>query len=583
MSTDVGTQRLDPLAHTSFVVRVDGDELGVTELADLLDVRVQRGVRTVGRAQLTFADRGYALVRGRFAIGMPVTVGVERTTVFRGEITTLGTSAGSDGTTTTLVAHDAAYGLTTSATVEARANVSAAQVVEELARTVRLTVEGWPSSAAEPWHLQADSPLGLVDEMALAAGLDWVVDGDRLLVWRRARGTAQGTTRRRLVLGTDLAELSARQVGRPAATYVVQGWDGRTATAVRGEADAPASRAGFAARATGSGRTPQVQVGGLRVRSAEEAQDRADALAARHGRVEAHGRGRLLPGVAPGGEVEVVEGGPLDGVYYVQEVEHRYDGRTTRTSFVAGDREPVRLGGGDAAAASSSRHRGVVVATVNSTQDPDRLGRVRVTYVTASERTSSDWARVLAPGGGAVGGLVLQHEPGDEVLVAFEGGDLSRPVVLGGLHGSTALPPDTVRAEQGPRVRAMHGRQGQRLVLGDGEQGADAYVELALGKAGHRLRISQARADLEVGDVPLKITAGSSSIELDGRGRITVSGTDVEVRATNELRLSGATVKVEGKGRVEVTGPQVALKASGMAEVSATGMTKVAGNPVAIN
>ncbi|MCC2315947.1 phage baseplate assembly protein V [Cellulomonas xiejunii] len=585
MTTDVGTARLNPLAHTSFDVRLGGRPLGVTELDDLVDVRVQRGVRTVGRASLTFVDRGYRLVTSRLAIGQDVEVRVDGTSLFTGTVTALGTRADHRGSTTTVTAHDGAYALTTDAGVVARANVDASQVVAELARAARLSVQGWPTSRTEPWHLQADSPLGLIDELAVASGLDWVVDGTTLRVWERASGTAKGARRTRLTVGLDLDELSARQVGRPDATYVVQGWDAATTTAVRATANAPAPRAGFTARVDADGATPQIQVGGLQVRSAEEARVRAEALAARHGRVEAQGRGPLAPDVVPGGEVEVAEGGPLDGTYYVQEVEHRFDGRASRTSFVAGDREPVRLGTAAPGerTASSAHHSGLVVATVNSTDDPDRLGRVRVTYVTASDRTSSDWARVLAPGGGSAGGMVLQHEPGDEVLVAFEGGDVSRPVVLGGLHSASAPPPQTIRADGGPRVRSMHSRHGQRLVLGDGESGDDAYVELALGAAGHGLRISQQKAVLEVGQIPLRIVAGSSSIELDGKGRVTVRGTDIAVQADNELRLKGTTVKIEGTAKVEVTGAQVALKANGTAEVSASGPTKIVGNPVAIN
>ena len=79
MTTDVGTARLNPLAHTSFDVRLDGRPLGITELDDLVDVRVQRGVRTVGRASLTFVDRGYRLVTSRLAIGQDVEMRVDGT------------------------------------------------------------------------------------------------------------------------------------------------------------------------------------------------------------------------------------------------------------------------------------------------------------------------------------------------------------------------------------------------------------------------------------------------------------------------------------------------------------------------
>lgn len=580
MTLDVGTERLNPLSHTSFEVLVDGRSLSAGELADLLDVRVQRGVRTVGRAQLVFADRAFALVTSRLAIGAAVVVRAGGTDLFTGTATALGTSVGAGGTTTTLTAHDAAHALTTEASVVARANVSVASIVTELASP--LSVKGWPGGGAvEEWHLQADTPLGLIDELALAAGLDWVVDGRTLHVWKRANATGGHAGRTpTLSVGAELAELSARQVGVPDATYVVQGWDAAGSRSVRATADAPRPRAGFSARVAGGGGRPRIQVGGLQVRSSAEAETRAQALAARHGRVEAHGHGYLMPDVVPGGEVVVRDGGPLDGTYYVQEVEHRFDGRTTRTSFVAGDREPVRLGTGASRSASSLRHDGIVVATVNRTDDPDKAGRVMVTYVTASDQASSHWARVLAPGGGPSGGLVLQHEPGDEVLVAFEGGDVTRPVVLGGLHSAQAAVPPHVGDDV--RVRGLRSRTGQVLLLGDGTDDG-AYVELGLAVEGHRLRISQRGAALEVGDIPLRISAGSSQIELDGKGKVVVRGTDVTVEATNELRLQGTTVKIAGKTAVEVTGTQVAVKANATAELSASGTTKIAGGMVAIN
>ena len=46
---------------------------------------------------------------------------------------------------------------------------------------------------------------------------------------------------------------------------------------------------------------------------------------------------------------------------------------------------------------------------------------------------ASDWARVVAPGGGAQPGVEFLPEVNDEVLVGFEMGDIHYPYVLGGL------------------------------------------------------------------------------------------------------------------------------------------------------
>jgi uncharacterized protein involved in type VI secretion and phage assembly len=70
---------------------------------------------------------------------------------------------------------------------------------------------------------------------------------------------------------------------------------------------------------------------------------------------------------------------------------------------------------------------GVAVGVVDKTDDPESLGRVRVRIPIIAE---SRWARVVRP---AAEADYLAPAVGDEVLIAFEGGSLDRPFVLGSL------------------------------------------------------------------------------------------------------------------------------------------------------
>jgi uncharacterized protein involved in type VI secretion and phage assembly len=82
---------------------------------------------------------------------------------------------------------------------------------------------------------------------------------------------------------------------------------------------------------------------------------------------------------------------------------------------------------------------GLITGLVTNRNDPDQLGRVRVRFPTGVE---SNWARVtFALWGNVPSAGSLVPDVGDEVLVAFVGGDLRNPVVIGGLFNGDDRPP----------------------------------------------------------------------------------------------------------------------------------------------
>src|SRR6186713_3239271 len=84
---------------------------------------------------------------------------------------------------------------------------------------------------------------------------------------------------------------------------------------------------------------------------------------------------------------------------------------------------------------AATRWFGVYPALVSDIKDPDSQGRVKVTLPWSPDSGSAKyeaWARLATMMGGSNRGSWFVPDVNDEVLVAFEAGDPTRPYVVGG-------------------------------------------------------------------------------------------------------------------------------------------------------
>ncbi len=82
----------------------------------------------------------------------------------------------------------------------------------------------------------------------------------------------------------------------------------------------------------------------------------------------------------------------------------------------------------------------MVSGIVTNAKDPEDQCRVKLRFPWLSDDYESDWARNAQLWAGNGYGSVIVPEVGDEVLVAFEQGDIHHPYVLGGLYNGVDLP-----------------------------------------------------------------------------------------------------------------------------------------------
>lgn len=286
--------------------------------------------------------------------------------------------------------------------------------------------------------------------------------------------------------------------------------------------------------------------------------------------VSADAKGEGNPKIRPGIAVKLTNMGSYSGKYYVTETHHLFRENRYTTEFT------VRgLRGGDLFSILSSKTylepgQTMLVGIVSNNKDPKGWGRVRVKFPTLTEEHESNWARVVSLGAGPGRGFDCLPEINDEVLVAFEHGDIHRPYVIGGVWNGTDAPPETAddNVVGGKiRLRTFKTRVGHKLQFVEEDKGAIKKGVYLYTIGGHNLRMndSQKFAELE--------TTGGHKIRCDDTGK----SITVETTGGHKIQCSDTSkaITVESTGQINIKAPQkISLTVgSNSIEITSTGIT----------
>jgi uncharacterized protein involved in type VI secretion and phage assembly len=255
---------------------------------------------------------------------------------------------------------------------------------------------------------------------------------------------------------------------------------------------------------------------------------------------------------------------------------------------------------------------GVVVGIVTNNVDDQGLYRVKVRLPTLpngdeSGSEESAWARIATFGAGPDRGAFFLPEVNDEVLVAFEHGDIGRPIVIGTLwsntdkaiynnkensgkvkwagekfHGKLEAKKNDVRAFTSRKFHqivfndnasdplvALHSSQKHRIVLDD-KGGEPTKIEIYDGKEENYVLIDTKNKKITVetktGDILLK---AKENIKLEAK--------NIEVKSDENTKFeAGKNFNVNASSNVEI-------KASGTGKVESSGAMTIKGQTVNIN
>jgi uncharacterized protein involved in type VI secretion and phage assembly len=219
---------------------------------------------------------------------------------------------------------------------------------------------------------------------------------------------------------------------------------------------------------------------------------------------------------------------------------------------------------------------GVFVGIVTNNEDAEGLGRVKLKFPWRDAEDESAWARIAVPMAGSEYGTYYLPEVDDEVLVAFEDGDIHAPYVLGSLWNGQSKPPaDNTDGENNERT--VTSRSGHAVSMNDSDEEGAITIETA---AGHTITLDDGGEGITIAD-----SSGSNSVEFDGSGgeisitaanKISLSANEIQLDGTQGITMSGQAVSISGQGKVELSSSaQLAISSQGMLDLDATGMMNI--------
>jgi len=181
-----------------------------------------------------------------------------------------------------------------------------------------------------------------------------------------------------------------------------------------------------------------------------------------------------IPALSAGRYVTIAGVGKrFSGTYRLRKVTHRIDGNGFRTDFSITQRGHSSLLGllrkklvEAPSPNQAERFYGVVLAVVEDNSESragsvtPAIGRVKVGFPGLGDTFKSGWAPCVRPMAGDGTGFYALPDKGDQVLVAFEHGELSKPYVLGALWTALRKPPasnvDGLNTQKVFKSRAGH-------------------------------------------------------------------------------------------------------------------------------
>jgi uncharacterized protein involved in type VI secretion and phage assembly len=185
----------------------------------------------------------------------------------------------------------------------------------------------------------------------------------------------------------------------------------------------------------------------------------------------------------------------------------------------------------------SDKILGVAIGIVTNNKDPDGMGRVKINFPWRDAGDESDWTRIATLMSGKEMGTFFLPEVGDEVLVAFENGDIEHPYILGSLWNGKDKPPETNQDGKN-NIRKLKSRSGHEIILNDEKSKEQVLIKT---KGGHTILLDDSSGGEKI---EIKDQKGSNSVVIDA--------SQIAVKCSMQLHLKANIVEIEADSMMTI-------------------------------
>ena len=578
--------------RTYFTLKLNGSQAGDDLLNDILDLTVENSLHLPDMCTLriqegVFADPGRREAfhwsgSDAFTAGTKVEViggrsSLDAGPIFVGEVASLEMDISSHGLPTLLVrCYDHSHRLHRGRYSRSFQNMTDADIVSQVCTEAGLTASADATTPVHDWVFQNNQTnWEFLNERAAHAGCRLFGAGDKRMHLKTLAAGPEGPVT--LTWGSDLISFRPRLNAASQVSEVsVHGWDPAQKQAIVGTATTPnglpstgapsrqAAMGGFQGDA-------KMRITDRPVHSQTEAEKIAQSVCDDIGGqyMEAEGLTQWDARILPGKQVKITNvGSRFSGDYTVTATTHVMsvaEGFTTLFSCTGKQPGTVLSAlDGSGGAKRTALGGNIVVGIVTNNKDDKNLGRVKVKYPWLSDNDESFWARVVSPMGGPTRGFYFLPEVDDEVLVAFEHGDIRRPYVLGALWNGVDAPVEgNDAAVEGGKVihRIIKTRIGHTILLDDKDDKGEMKMTT---KSGHFLTLNDrdenVTAQTKDGHKVLLDDQNGKIVVVDktGGNKMTIQSSDnsitIECVGDFSVKATGR-VNIEGQAGVTVTTP----------------------------
>jgi len=246
---------------------------------------------------------------------------------------------------------------------------------------------------------------------------------------------------------------------------------------------------------------------------------------------------------------------------------------------------------------------GVVIGVVVRNYDQAMGGRVCVSIPTRDEGANElHWARLVQPSSGKEWGYYFLPEVGDQVLLAFENGNIEKPYVLGGvpLDNNKFL---TDSVDQDNRIKRIVTKHGSTITFEDSaadDQGGQDKIRIETAGSEHVVEMDNAGDKITIQDkegnnsIEISTAEGQGSITIQAESKLTIRvGDTITLTMTGEsgaVKLSANSLNIEASqsasvqtdGMLKLEGSTVSEKASSVFKLESSGAVTMSGSPIKI-